>query len=381
VELTTSTTIDILRSLVAIDSVSSRSNGPFVTKLEEVLRPLGPAIERLPYEDDAGVTKFNLIARFGPGPAATHATGLALVGHTDTVPFDESWSQALQLTERDGKLFGRGACDTKAFIACALAVVRRIDPSALRQPLWLIFTADEEIGCVGAKRVAEQGSFRPRLAIVGEPTSLTPIRANKGYCLAEVVVQGKEAHSAYPGRGASAIVGAGRFLSELEKLDVRLRQMRDPDFSPPFTTMNVGVIQGGKAKNIVAGACSFTLEWRPAPGQSNTLVLEEAESIARRLEKRHPSLSFEVRLIRVEEASQTPKDSELVRFLEEQSGRSSATVAFGTEAPQLAALGASPVVFGPGDIRTAHQTGEFVPIDELVRCEQILAAAIECFCA
>jgi acetylornithine deacetylase len=380
VELTTSSTVELLRSLVAIDSVSSKSNEPIIGKLEGLLRPLGPSLDRLCYVDDAGVTKVNLIARFGPTPAVDHASGLALVGHSDTVPYDESWSQALQLTERDGKLYGRGACDTKAFIACALAVARGIDPSTLRQPLWLIFTADEEIGCVGAKKLAEQGSLRPRLAIVGEPTSLTPIRANKGYCLGEVIIRGKEAHSAYPGRGASAVVGAGRFLVELEKLDIRLRQMADPDFSPPFTTMNVGVIQGGKAKNIVAGACSFTLEWRPAPGQPHALVLEEAQGIARRLQKAHPRLSFEVRLIRVEEASQTPKDSELVHFLEEQSGWSSSTVAFGTEAPQFAALGASPVVFGPGDIRTAHQTGEFVPIEELVRCERILAAAIERFC-
>jgi acetylornithine deacetylase len=372
-------TIDLLRSLVAIDSVSRNGNARIIASIEEILRPLGVALERHAYVD-AGVEKTNLIARFGDVQSVGRDGGLALVGHTDTVPFDENWSEALQLTERSGRLYGRGACDTKAFIACALSVARRVDPAKLHEPLWLIFTADEEVGCLGAKKLAERGTPRPALAIVGEPTSLTPIRGNKGYCLGEVVVRGQEGHSAYPGRGVSAISGAARMLGELEKLEARLRQSSDPEFSPPFTTLNVGVIQGGKAKNIIAGECTFTLEWRPTPGEPHSLVLSEVQEIASRLQREHPRLTFEVRLVRFDEGSMTPKDSELVRFLEAQSGRAAATVAFGTEAPQMAALGASPVVFGPGDIRTAHQTGEFVPIDEIVRCEQILAAAVQRFC-
>jgi acetylornithine deacetylase len=378
VELRNPATIELLRSLVGIDSVSRNGNARIIGRIEEILRPLGPAIERVPYID-AGLEKTNLIARFGATQKKGQG-GLALVGHTDTVPFDEDWREALQLTEREGKLFGRGACDTKAFIACALSVASGIDPAQLRRPLWLIFTADEEVGCLGAKKLVEHGLPRPEVAIVGEPTSLTPIRANKGYCLGEVTVRGKEGHSAYPGRGASAITGAAHFLVELERLETRLRQSGDAEFSPPFTTLNVGVIQGGKAKNIIAGECSFTLEWRPTPEQGHGHVLSEVKEIASRLERAHPRLAFEAQLLRFDEGSMTPKDSELVRFLEAQSGRVSGTVAFGTEAPQLAALGASPVVFGPGDIRTAHQTGEFVPIDELGRCEQILAAAVERFC-
>jgi acetylornithine deacetylase len=378
-ELKNAGTVELLRSLVAIDSVSRNGNARIIALIEEILRPLGASTERLTYTD-GGVEKTNLIARFGRPASGDRHAGLALVGHTDTVPYDEGWGEALQLVEREGKLYGRGACDTKAFIACALAVAGRVDAKKLQQPLWLIFTADEEIGCLGAKKLVERGTPRPALAIVGEPTSLTPIRANKGYCLGEVTVRGREGHSAYPGRGASAILGAGRFLAELEKLESRLRQSTDPEFSPPFTTLNVGIIRGGKAKNIIAGECTFTLEWRPTPGQPHSVVLSEVQAIAARLHREQPRLDFQVELLRFDEASSTPRDSELVRFLEEQSGHASGTVAFGTEAPQLHALGATPVVFGPGDIRTAHQTGEFVPVDELVRCEEILGKAIERFC-
>jgi acetylornithine deacetylase len=372
-------TVGLLAELVGIDSVSQRGNASIVERIEETLRPLQPAVERLSYID-RGVEKTNLIARFGKEAAAGVNAGLALVGHTDTVPFDAGWSDALRLTEREGKLYGRGACDTKAFIACALAVARKVEVSKLRVPLWLIFTADEEIGCVGAKKLVERGSPRPALAIVGEPTSLTPIRANKGYCLGEAAVRGREGHSAYPGRGASAITGAAHFLLELEKLKARLQQRQDAEFSPPFTTLNVGMINGGKAKNIIPGDCTFTLEWRPTPGEPHSAVLEEVQAIASRLGRQHPRLVFEVRLLRYDEGSNTPRDAELVRFIEDQSGNPSSTVAFGTEAPQLAALGAIPIVFGPGDIRTAHQTGEFVPLEELASCERILAAAVERFC-
>jgi acetylornithine deacetylase len=378
-ELRNAGPVELLRALVAIDSVSRNGNARIVALIEELLRPLGASIERLTYTD-GGIEKTNLVARLGKAGSGDDQAGLALVGHTDTVPYDEGWSEALQLIERDGKLYGRGACDTKAFIACALAVAGRVNPTSLQRPLWLIFTADEEIGCLGAKKLVEHGRPRPAFAIVGEPTSLTPIRANKGYCLGEVTVRGQEGHSAYPGRGASAIVGAGRFLAELEKLEGRLRQSTDLEFSPPFTTLNVGLIHGGKAKNIIAGECTFTLEWRPTPSEPHSMVLSEVQAIATRLHREQPRLEFDVQLLRFDEASSTPKDAELVRFLEEQSGHPSGTVAFGTEAPQLHALGATPVVFGPGDIRTAHQTGEFVPIEELVRCEEILGKAIERFC-
>jgi acetylornithine deacetylase len=196
------TTQETLADLVAIDSVSTRSNVEIVDYLSHRCEALGFQIKRLPYRDDKGVEKINLIAISGADfSGAPPQVELALVGHTDTVPYDSNWSEALQLNEREGKLFGRGACDTKAFIAAALAAVEGVDRESLARPLALIFTADEEIGLIGAKRLAESRAVRVRYAIVGEPTSLRPMHAGKGYCLAEIKVTGREAHSAYPQLG------------------------------------------------------------------------------------------------------------------------------------------------------------------------------------
>ncbi len=229
-----------LAELVAIDTTSARPNAPLVDYAQAKLEAAGFSAERQRYIDDAGVEKVNLVAVKGGSGRAT----LALVGHTDCVPYDAAWKDALRLTEADGKLYARGACDTKGFIACALHAATRAD--RVGAPLMVVLTADEEIGLVGAKKLVEAGLGRARHAIVGEPTRLTPVRANKGYCLAEVEVLGKEGHSAYPETGASAIFRASRFLQRLEHLATTvLREERDEDFQPPFTTVYVGVFQGG----------------------------------------------------------------------------------------------------------------------------------------
>ena len=371
--------IATLTRLVAIDSTSSRTNAPIIDLIAGELAPLGFALERLPYRDEAGVEKVNLLARSqallqaGPGARAE----LALVGHTDCVPFDAKWTDALCLTEKDGKLYGRGACDTKAFIACALVAVRRLEASRLPRPLLLVFTADEEVGCEGAKRLVDANQGRARYAIVGEPTSLTPIRAHKGYCLAEVEVEGVEGHSAYPDAGASAIFRAARLLTRIEeKARGALHELTDVRFEPPFTSVNVGVIQGGKAKNIIPGACRFILEWRPIPGQAPGHVASLLDALVAEEQAREPGFKANVRVLRLDAGVDTRADSPLVAFLEARSGNASATVSFGTEAPQLTALGAEAVVFGPGDIRVAHRTGEFVPCAELTACEGLLEQAL-----
>src|SRR4029079_12806900 len=189
--------------------------------------------------------------------AGTLQIELALVGHTDTVPFDPNWNEALALTERDGKLFGRGACDTKAFIAAALTAVESLDLEKLTKPLALVFTSDEEIGCLGAKRLAAAKPLTARYAIVGEPTSLQPMRGGKGYCLAQITVRGREAHSAYPQLGASAIFRAARLLGRIEKTAEQLKDDQRAGFDPPHTTLNIGLINGGSAKNIIPGECRF----------------------------------------------------------------------------------------------------------------------------
>lgn len=363
--------VSLLSDLVAIDSTSTRSNVPIIAALEARLQTAGFACERHQYVDDAGVEKVNLFARAGTG-----VPELALVGHSDCVPFDPAWAEALKLTERNGRLYGRGACDTKAFIACAVLAGERVR-ARLKRPVVLAFTADEELGCLGAKRLVEARALTAKRAIVGEPTSLRPIRANKGYCLAEVEVHGHEGHSAYPDTGASAVFRAARLLTKLERYSLHsMRQTQDPAFVPAHGTLNVGLMQGGKAKNVIAGSCKFTLEWRPLPSQSTDEVLQALDSMVAECAAEDRDFRATVRTSRLDRGFDTAVGEDVVQFLAAQSGRAPDTVAFGTEGPQLKQLGATPVVFGPGDITVAHQTGEFVPVTELRQAEAILEAAL-----
>ncbi|MCM3903748.1 MAG: acetylornithine deacetylase, partial [Pyrinomonadaceae bacterium] len=255
-----------------------------------------------------------------------------------------------------------------------------IDLELLRKPLALIFTADEEVGLIGAKRLADKRPLRARYSIVGEPTSLQPMRAGKGYCLAEIVVRGREGHSAYPALGASAIFRAARVIVRLEKIAEDLKAKRHELFDPPYTTLNIGVIRGGSAKNVIAGECRFTLEWRPIPGQPAGWLLELLQMALQEEKKVDPGFECEVIASRADSGFEVPADSQVVQLLERLAGKNAGTVAFGTEAAQMMELGADAVVMGPGNIRVAHQTGEFVPIDELDRCVEILREAIEFCC-
>ncbi|HEX9578906.1 MAG TPA: acetylornithine deacetylase [Myxococcales bacterium] len=357
----------ILRELVAIDSTSAVSNLPLLDVLERHAGALGFTTRRQEWTDAAGVPKGNLIALRG----AAAPGGLALVGHTDCVPFDPAWSGALRPEEREGKLYGRGAADTKAFLAAALAAAARAKNGGT---LHLVFTADEEVGCLGARRLGEDAAFRPQRAIVGEPTRLIPVLGHKGYCLLEIAVHGAEGHSAYPETGSSAILAAGRVLREIERIGAEMQSDADPLFSPPHTTLNVGLIQGGKAKNVIPGLCTLTLEWRPLPRQDLRRVLRLVEEACARLGGR-----IEVKPQRLDAGVLVSRHSEVVSFLEQRSGRPPETIPFGTELPYLAALGADACVFGPGDIRVAHRTGEFVPLHELAHAVEVLTMAIERF--
>jgi acetylornithine deacetylase len=372
--------VETLRKLVQFNSVSARTNGEIIDFVAVRCERLGLRTRRLPYTDEAGIEKFNLIAIAPRATKDDELIELVLVGHTDTVPFDPNWTEALALIERDGKLYGRGACDTKAFIAAALTALTQFDLAQLKRPLALVCTADEEIGCLGAKRLAEARAFKARYSIVGEPTSLQPVRAGKGYCLAEVTVGGREAHSAYPALGASAIFRAARLITRIEAVAEQLQAEQHAAFDPPYTTINVGLINGGTAKNIIAGACRFTVEWRPVPGQAAARVVDLIKSEVENLRARDTDFDCRLDVIRLDEASETKADARLVRHMEAATDKRAGTVAFGTEAPQLTGLGAETVVFGPGSIRVAHRTGEFVPVAELDRCVAILARAIKQFC-
>ena len=370
-----------LAELVAINSVSSLSNEPIISYLEERVEQKGFATRRYSYVDETGTEKINLIALAGTDFSDCTQVELALVGHTDTVPFDANWQEALTLTEREGKLFGRGACDTKAFIAASLTAIQNTDLNKLKLPLALVFTADEEIGLRGAKFLADLKPLLPRYCIVGEPTSLQPIRAGKGYSLAEVIVRGREAHSAYPALGASAIVGAARLVSRLDEIAQQLKSEEHAEFEPSYTTLNVGLIRGGTAKNIIPGECRLTLEWRPVPNQASNHVLDLVSDAIEEEKKQNSTFEVEVKLERSDSGFETDADSELVTLLERLSGNKSGTVAFGTEAAQMTLLGSEALVLGPGNIREAHRTGEFVPINELERCVEILTQTVISLCA
>jgi acetylornithine deacetylase len=370
-----------LAELVRIDSVSSRSNAEIVDYLERRCEALKLKTKRFSYRDEHNIEKINLIALAGAEFSQSTKVELALVGHTDTVPYDAQWSDATNLTERNGKLYGRGSCDTKGFIAAALSAVETLDLARLNKPLALIFTADEEVGLRGAKHLAHLNPLRIRYSIVGEPTSLQPIRAGKGYSLAEVVVKGREAHSAYPALGASAVFRAARLINRLESIAEQLKEEQHSAFDPPYTTLNVGVIHGGSAKNVLAGECRFTLEWRPIPTQPSDHLLHLFNLAISEEKRSDPDFVCEVDASRADSGFETAPESPLIRLLERETGLDSGTVAFGTEGAQMQALGSEPVVIGPGDIREAHRTGEFVPVRELERCTEILKHAVEQLCA
>lgn len=372
---------ETLAELVGIDSVSSRSNTNIIDYLARRCETLKLKTLRFSYRDEHGVEKINMIALAGTSFSADARVEVALVGHTDTVPYDPNWNEATSLTERNGKLYGRGSCDTKGFIAAALTAVETLDRSRLNKPFALIFTCDEEIGLRGAKHLAQLKPLRIRYSIVGEPTSLQPIRAGKGYSLAEVIVKGREAHSAYPALGASAVFRAARLVNHLENIAEQLKHYQHAAFDPPYTTLNVGVINGGSAKNVLAGECRFTLEWRPIPTQPSEHVLHLFNAAINEEKRADNDFQCEVDASRADSGFETAPDSPLIRLLENETGFNAGTVAFGTEGAQMQALGAEAVVIGPGDIREAHRTGEFVPARELEQCTEILKHAVEQLCA
>jgi len=372
----------LLRELVAIPSVSSISNRTVVEWIQRIFEPLGWHHRLFRYEDSAGVEKLNLVVSPQPMDDGRIDAELAIVCHTDTVPFSAEWVEATELHEKDGMLHGCGACDVKGFLACMLAAASEIKTEELKKRLCLVFTSDEEVGCRGARYLLSCDALRARYAIVGEPTSLAPARAGKGYCLASIKVMGRAAHSAFPEAGRSAIFAAARLLREIEGLAQELMQDRNDAFSPPWTTLNVGEVRGGTAKNVVPAECSFLLEWRPVPTQRPEVVLERLREIIDRMETEQglDGIEIQVEVLRMDEGFETGVDSAVIRSVMRGSDSEIRTIAFGTEAPWLARMGAEAVVVGPGSMLTAHSPRECVPIAELDECVTMLRRAIGELC-
>lgn len=372
------TAAEILLDLVAIPSVSSMSNQPVIDYVLNHLDPSHWAVELHNYRDSSGGSKANLVATSRSFPDAS--TELTFVCHTDTVPFEPDWHAAVHPVIQDGRLYGRGSCDVKGFLACVLETLSHLDLTRLRKPLALVLTADEEVGCVGAKHLAAKSAIHSRFMIVGEPTGLRPVRAGKGYALAKITVKGREAHSAFPGHGHSAIVDAARVVLQLEDVAANLSEITDPNFDPPFTTLNVGLIHGGTAKNIVPGECRITVEWRSIPGQNPALTAALIEQKLSQLAQTTPRFEARLDVERMDPPFEPAPTNDLASLLESVSGRPWATVSFGTEAAHFRNTASEAIVFGPGDMTVAHKSGEFVPVAELRECVAHLRAVVSKLC-
>ena len=373
----------LLLELIRIPSVSSLSNRPLVDFIRSVLQPRGWHIRELPYTDAAGVEKLNVIALPSTQPADDFLVDLAFVCHTDTVPYDANWQQSTNPEIREGHIHGCGACDVKGFLACLLAAFANMPASQNAPTIALVFTAEEEIGCVGAQKLIDAGLLRTRQVVIGEPTSLRPARAGKGYGLADIRVRGKEAHSAFPAQGRSAIYSAARLIVKIEEFAASLKRsagnQRSGLFDPPYTTLNVGTIHGGTAKNIVPGECRFLLEWRSLPGEPAGTVPDAVRKIVEEIRHEDPEFTCEMQVIRQQPGFATDETSPLLRRWIEGTGLESTGVPFGTEAPLLARVAQDVIVAGPGDMRTAHSERECVSIAELERCVQCLRGLLLSF--
>jgi acetylornithine deacetylase len=354
--------VEHLSNLIRIPSVSSLSNRAVIEYAEGVLHRAGWKTRRQIYCDGADVEKFNLIALPGSESSYDGEVDIAFMCHTDTVPYSATWEKALVPFEKDGFLYGCGACDVKGFLACILTAAQESRGSAKAA---IALTADEEVGCIGASKLIASDSFRAKRMVIGEPTSLHAARAGKGYCLARMCVIGAEAHSAHPEKGASAISGAAHLVVALDEYGAEIAREQNGIFSPPFTTLNVGTIQGGTAKNIIPGECSFLVEWRPIPASVGNGIASGIAAIVAREQLLRPRLRYEFEVLREQRGFEVARDAGLVQQLEMLSGRAATSIPFGSEASLFAPLCEELVVFGPGDMTTAHSDRECVEIAQL----------------
>lgn len=373
---------EILDRLVAFDTVSDRPNLPLVDWVADLLHRPGARVTRQPTEDGS---RANLLVEMGP-EAGPGRDGLVLCGHSDVVPATEpEWeSDPFTLTERDGTWVARGAADMKGFLALAIGRVATVDPDRLVRPLALLITHDEEVGTIGACRFArafDEPERLPRRTIVGEPTSLSVVRAHKGHVRVTVEVEGVAAHSAYPHLGENAIEPAADAVSALGSLRAALEAERPEGaeaFEPvPFVTLNVGRISGGVADNVVPDRCAIDVGLRPLPGVSSEELVDRVRA-ALSLPLRGMEWSLDV-------VNESPPmatgESDLHDWLAAQSGRQGTrAVSFATDAGWLSRIGLECVVWGPGAIEVAHKPNEFIPVDQFLRAGAILDRAIERWC-
>jgi acetylornithine deacetylase len=371
-----------LNQLVATPSVSS-TDPVWDQGNREVIDLLAGWLEEMGFRTDiqevnADGSKANLIATLGSGPG-----GLVLAGHTDTVPFDEGrWqSNPLGITERDNRLYGLGSTDMKGFFPLAMAAASAFVDSYLQQPLILLATADEESSMNGARALAAAGRPRARAAIIGEPTSLTPVRMHKGIMMEAVRVTGRAGHSSNPALGNSALEGMHAVMGDLMHYRQQLRERFSNDlFKVAFPTLNLGCIHGGDSPNRICGRAELHFDLRMTPGNDNATVRGEIAARVANIAEQHV-LEIELRsLIQDVAPFEQAADSELVRLAEKLTGHSAEAVAFATEAPFLQQLGMETIVMGPGSIDRAHQPDEYLELDQIAPCINLLQQFIRHYC-
>ncbi len=371
---------DMLAKLVGFDTTSRNSNLRLIDFVEDYLAGFGIASRRV-FSDEKD--KANLFATIGPADAAG---GVVLSGHTDVVPVDgQDWhTDPFDLAEAGGRLWGRGTCDMKGFIAVALALVPEFGALDLKRPIHLAFSYDEEVGCLGAPRLIEAmtASLPPcHAVIVGEPTDMKAVGAHRGIAAYETVVTGRPAHSSQPQEGVNAIEAAARLIGYLTARQTEMRDNPSPieaEFSPPFATVNVGMIEGGTATNIIAERCSFRWGVRSATGGAGEelragLGAFASDEVLPAMRAVAPEADVQTSL-----AAGTPPlvmdggsaAAELVRTLTGQNELGS--VAFAAEAGQFAEAGIPAVIMGPGSILQAHKADEFVELSQLDECAGFL---------
>jgi len=373
----------ILETLVAFDTTSRDSNLALIEWVEAWLARHGVQSRRVANDDGR---KANLYATVGPPEPG----GVVLSGHTDVVPVDgQAWSSnPFVLVQRDGRLYGRGTCDMKGFIALALAAVPDLLAADIRRPAHLALSYDEEVGCLGAPAMIERMVRElpaPSAVVVGEPTMMRPVNGHKGIAAFYVTVTGHEAHSSLTHLGASANMAAIPLLASLHALAAELEATGDPanGFTPAGATLTVGQLNGGTALNILARECVFGFDLRTPPGVDPLAVLAaflaQAEAADAGLKARFPHAGVQVRARSLTPPLRPETDGEAERLVRRLTGDNAAAakVAYAAEAGQFQEAGWSTIICGPGSIEQAHQADEYVEVAQMARGAAFLTRLAE----
>jgi acetylornithine deacetylase len=376
-------TAEMLERLVAFDTTSRNSNLALIAFVREFLDANG-----VPYRvsTDATGDKANIHAIIGPQQAG----GIALSGHVDTVPVDgQSWSSdPFSLRRHNGKLYARGACDMKGFVAACLAAVPDIRARGLARPLHLFISYDEETGCEGAQRLVrdlDESGLKPALCVVGEPSGMKPILAHKGKLNLHVRVLGKPGHSSEPDKGVNAIYAAAQAIAYVAAEARRFAQEGpfEDGFDPPHTTIHVGTIQGGSILNIIPEHAEFIMEWRNIPAddanrQVERLKVHVAMHIEPAMHAVDPATGFSYQVTNVMPGMAIAPDHALTSLVKQLTGANSAgKVSYGTESGYYQAADIPTIICGPGHIAQAHQPDEWVAQDQLDACDAFIRRLAE----